>query len=98
MAVAQTTIMNALPGATPVANGSLGLTTSEKEWAFTSADRPTVLQVIADAAFLFSSQTGGSFTVIPASTPTRILIPLQGGSIFVKTATGTATAYASTGG
>ena len=98
MAVAQTTVMNPLIGGTPAANGTLAITTSEQEWAFTSTARDTSLQLTSDAIWLYSSQTGGGFTRVPADAAFTLRIPLAGQSVFVKTASGTGTLRASTVG
>ncbi len=100
MTVAQTTAMNLLTGGTPAANGTLALSTSEQEWAFTSdaVYGDPVLQLITDAAWLFATQTGGPYFLVPANTIKLIVVPLAGQSVFVKSVAATPTLYASTAG
>ena len=95
MAVAQTTTMNPLIGGTPTANGTLVLSVTEQEWSFVNPTRTTVLQLISDAAWLLASQTGGTYTLIPAnvawSQPTNFVQ-----SVFVKAVAATPTLYSAT--
>ncbi len=86
----QTTVLP-LSG-TPTSDGSLDLTTSEKEWAFTPP-QSCVIQLICDAVWLFASQTSGSFFRIPAGAAFNVSIGSESKSIFLKTATGTGTIY-----
>lgn len=100
MPVAQTTAMNLRIGGTPAANGTLALTTSEQEWAFTSTgtNGDPVLQLITNAEWLLATQTGGPYTLIPANAPEKLPVPLAGCSVFVKASTGTPTLYSSNAG
>ncbi len=100
MTVAQTTAMNLLTGGTPAANGTLALSTSEQEWAFTSAAvyGDPVLQLISTAAWLFATQAGGPYVLVPANITRLLPIPLAGISVFVKSVAATPTLYSSTAG
>ena len=86
----QTTVLP-LTG-TPTSNGSLDLTTSEKEWAFTPLQSGTI-QLICDAVWLFATQTSGSFFRIPAGAAFNVSLGTETKSLFLKTATGTGTIY-----
>lgn len=94
----QTTAMNPAIGGTPTSNGTLALTTSEKEWAFTSTVRYTQLQLVSDTAWYYGSQTSGPYTLVPANAAETIPIPTSGRSVFVKATTGTPTLYSQTVG
>ncbi len=100
MTIAQTTAMNLLTGGTPAADGTLVLSTSEQEWAFTSAAvyGDPVLQLISSAAWLFATQAGGPYVLVPANITRLLPIPLAGISVFVKAVAATPTLYSSTAG
>lgn len=98
MAAAQTTALNQLVGGTPTASGTLAITTSEQEWAFTTAARTVVLQLTSDQNWLYASQTSGPYTRIVAGTGFSLPISTAGQSAFVKAETTSGTLYSSTVG